>query len=210
MGHTTQTDSSATAILELRSDLDPELDDRFNNWCDHHHGELLSLPGVLRARRYRQPDGRRGTGRYLTVYDLESTAVLGTPAFLDHRRTGIPMPEALGPSLVFERTVATMVGRAGDTSGADALVRGLVHDRRSGPASLADWLLETGPGPATGVCLYQPGDRPDAPLVALLDCRSLGGPEAAGGADLLHETVAYRLVFDASSPRSPADHREPG
>lgn len=196
MGRTAHTvGSPATAMLELRSDVDPEVDDLFNHWCDHHHAELLSLPGVRRARRYVQADGHRGTDRYLTVYDLDSPAVLDTPAFLDHAASGTPMPEALGPSLAYVRTVATLVARSGDISGTDELVRGLVRIDSGGPAPLADRLLNSWPGIVVGVRVFETGDGPDAPVVAFLDL-SPGTFEADRA---LTEVVAYRLVFDGSS-----------
>jgi hypothetical protein len=194
---------SSAALLELRSDVDPEVDDLFNNWCDHHHAELLSLPGVLRARRYVRTDGRRGTGRYLTSYDLDSVAVLDTPAFLDHRQTGTPMPDELGPSLVYERTVATLVGWAGDISGQDGLVRGTVEDVPDRAASLAARLLTTLPGTglAIGARVYQRRGDPAAQIVALLDCPSpLETIDSIIGAQPLPSAVAYRLVFDGWSP----------
>jgi hypothetical protein len=184
-------------MLELASDVDPEVDDLFNNWCDHHHAELLSLPGVLRARRYVRIDGRRGTGRYLTTYDLDSEAVLDTPAFLDHRRTGTPIPDELGPSLVYERTVATLVGWAGDISGTGGLVRYLAPSNSVGRAPLADRLLKTVPGAVVGVRVFQAGEGPEAPVVALLDHRS---PETFEADNSWREAVAYRLVFDGSLP----------
>jgi hypothetical protein len=200
-------------MLELQSDVDPEVDDLFNAWCDHHHAELLSLPGVLRARRYVRTDGRRGTGRYLTVYDLDSAAVLDTPTFLRHSTTGTPIPEALGPSLVYERTVATLVGSAGDISGADGLIRALVPTGSGELAPIADRLLKTGPRTVVGVRLFHAGNGPEIPVVAFLDRLSPGSfesPRRFEADSTLTEAVAYRLVFDDSSPRPPTDPGRPG
>jgi hypothetical protein len=186
-------------LLELRSDVDPGLDDLFATWCDHHHSEVIALPGVLRARRYLRADGRPGSWRYLTVYDLASVAVLDTPAFVDHGPTGTPMPGALGPSLVYQRTVAILIGQAGDVSGTETAMRGTLPGGPDGAASLAARLVAplSGKGQAIGARVFQvQGDTEDR-LLVLLDCTGGAddlGPVMAG--DPWREPVVYRRVFD--------------
>ncbi|HEY6622310.1 MAG TPA: hypothetical protein VIX85_00640 [Acidimicrobiales bacterium] len=187
-------------MLELSSDIDPGLDDLFRAWCDHHHAEVIALPGVLRARRYLRADRRPGPARYLTIYDLASVSVLDTPAFLNHGRTGTPMPDVLGPSLVYQRTVATLVGRAGDISGTEVLVRAAgVRDEAT---SLAARLVVplSGAGPVTGARVFRVHDGPDDRLLVLLDCTDdaddLGTVMATGP---WQEAVVYRRVFDRSA-----------
>lgn len=193
-------------MLELRSDIDPELDDLFGNWCNHHHTELLALHGVLRARRYVRMDGRSGVGRYLTIYDLESVAVLDTPAFLDHAKSGTPMPQALGPSLVYERTVATLIGEAGDNSGGHLMVRAMFDATpgEEGPA-LAVRLVDAGLGAASaiGVRAFRPEGDHATTVVALLACSSTTQNIEARGDDTLADGVAYRLVFEGTTPAGP-------
>jgi hypothetical protein len=190
-------------MLELRSDIDPELDELFATWCDHHHRELVALPGVRRARRYLRTDGRNGVGRYLTVYDLESVAVLETPAFLDHATSGTPMPPALGPSLVYGRTVAHLIGEAGDDDPGGPVVRAR-FDPAPGEegASLAARLLGAGPGAAAAVRVFQPVADPTAELVVQVAYRS--APNLGAIADPgLADAVAYRLVFEATTATDP-------
>jgi hypothetical protein len=190
-------------MLELSSDVDPALDDLFRAWCDHHHSEVIALPGVLRARRYLRTDGRPGPGRYLTAYDLTSVSALDTPEFRDHGRTGTPMPEALGPSLVYQRTVATLVGRAGDTSGTKLVVRATAVGVPDAAASLAARLVAplTGEGPVIGARVFRVQDGSSDQLLVLLDCTGDADDLApVMAADPWQEAVAYRRVFDRSAP----------
>ncbi|HEX3839953.1 MAG TPA: hypothetical protein VHU85_04090 [Acidimicrobiales bacterium] len=196
-------------MLELSSDIDPGLDDLFATWCDHHHSEVIALPGVLRARRYLRADGRPGSGRYLTAYDLVSVAVLDTPAFVDHGRTGTPMPDALGSSLVYQRTVATLIGRAGDISGAETVIRGTLLGGPDRAASLADRLVAplSGKGQAIGARVFQVQGGAEDRLLVLLDCTGDTGdlgPVMAG--DPWQQPVLYRRVFDRTAP----DRQQPG
>ena len=61
-----------TGLLMVWTDIDPELEAEFNNWCDEEHlPRLLEVPGFLSA------------GRYVAVGDQGPTlhlhAVLGKP-----------------------------------------------------------------------------------------------------------------------------------
>jgi hypothetical protein len=193
-------------MLELSSDVDPDLDDLFATWCDHHHREVVALPGVLRARRYLRVDGQPGLGRYLTVYDLASVAVLDTPAFTDHGRTGTPMPDALAPSLAYQRTVAALVGRAGDTSGAEVVVRATTVGIPEGAAAFAAGLVAplSGEGGVIGARVYRVEGEPASTWLVLLDCSGSGDElRAVMTTRPWREAAAYRRVFDRSAPSSP-------
>jgi hypothetical protein len=65
------------AILAVFSNpTSPETEDEFNSWYDTIHlKELLAIPGVVAAKRYRLADGPQPTPpeqRYLTLYELEA------------------------------------------------------------------------------------------------------------------------------------------
>jgi hypothetical protein len=54
-----------------------EWEDEFNRWYDEEHMPMLAqVPGVLRARRFRDP---RGNPRYIAVYDLADPGVIEHP-----------------------------------------------------------------------------------------------------------------------------------
>ena len=58
----------------------PALEEEFNAWYDTEHiPERLAVPGILTALRFVCIDGHP---RYLAMYDLESLAVMTSPAYL--------------------------------------------------------------------------------------------------------------------------------
>jgi hypothetical protein len=58
-------------------DSPPEHEDEFNRWYDEEHIPMLSrVPGVLRARRFFDPDGKP---RYVALYDLADESVTQHP-----------------------------------------------------------------------------------------------------------------------------------
>jgi hypothetical protein len=82
----------------------PQMAEEFNAWYDLEHlPERLSVPGFRSARRW-VLDGKPGDGKYLATYELDSLAVLTSPAYL--ARFANPTPwsrRCLDSALVFER-----------------------------------------------------------------------------------------------------------
>ena len=67
------TDEKRRGLLLVMIDIDPEHEEEFNRWYDEEHLPLLSqVPGVLRARRFFDPEG---TPRYVALYDLADESV---------------------------------------------------------------------------------------------------------------------------------------
>ncbi len=61
------------------ADIPSELEDELNRWYDDEHiPERMSVPGFLRARRFRAVEG---APRYLALYDLASVEVLQSDAY---------------------------------------------------------------------------------------------------------------------------------
>ncbi|MGE0700775.1 MAG: hypothetical protein AB7O57_16870 [Hyphomicrobiaceae bacterium] len=57
----------------------PAFEEEFNAWYDSEHiPERLAVPGILTARRYVCAAGHP---KYLAMYDLESHAVMSSPAY---------------------------------------------------------------------------------------------------------------------------------
>ena len=68
------------ALFLVRMDVAHDHDAAFNEVYDREHvPNLRSVPGVQRAARYRQPSPT--DSRYLAAYELDSLAVLDTPAW---------------------------------------------------------------------------------------------------------------------------------
>src|SRR5262245_39829085 len=68
-----------STILFSEMTPDASWEDEFNDWYDHEHIPLrMAVPGFRSAQRYRA----EGTRNYLVVYEMDSPAVLKTPAYL--------------------------------------------------------------------------------------------------------------------------------
>src|SRR5258707_15499947 len=66
-------------IFMVYVDIDAQHVGEFNEWYNKEHlPELLSVPGILSAARY---EAVKGGPQYLACYELESVAVMQTPAF---------------------------------------------------------------------------------------------------------------------------------
>lgn len=71
-----------SGLLLLWNDIDPAVDAEYNRWHSREHvPERVTVPGILAGRRYALVNA--GMQRYLTVYELVSTAVLSSPAYLE-------------------------------------------------------------------------------------------------------------------------------
>lgn len=68
------------ALFLVRMDVAHDHEATFNEVYDTEHiGHLRNVPGVQRASRYRQPSPT--DPRYLATYELDSTAVIDSPAW---------------------------------------------------------------------------------------------------------------------------------
>src|SRR5215510_7437591 len=68
-----------STILFSEMTPDASWEDDFNDWYDREHIPLrMAVPGFRSAQRYRA----EGTRNYLVVYEMDSPAVLKTPAYL--------------------------------------------------------------------------------------------------------------------------------
>lgn len=73
----------APAMATVRMDVDPAVEDDFNNWYNAEHlPDLGAVAGVQSARRYQQlsaPEG--GDWKYLAIYEFEAENVYGSDAW---------------------------------------------------------------------------------------------------------------------------------
>lgn len=66
-------------LLLVMMEIPPEHEEEFNRWYNEEHlPERLSIPGFVRARRFRAIEGGP---KYLALYDLESPDVLDTDEY---------------------------------------------------------------------------------------------------------------------------------
>jgi hypothetical protein len=69
----------------VHTDIPDEIVAEYNNWYDREHlPRLVTVPGVVRARRYAAP---AANPRYLTAYELEDRNAFESPEGLQARKT---------------------------------------------------------------------------------------------------------------------------
>ena len=80
------------------------MEEEFNAWYDDEHmAERLAIPGFRSAQRW-VGDCAPGEGRYLATYELDSPAVLESPAYLARFNNQTPWSRrCLGKAIVFKR-----------------------------------------------------------------------------------------------------------
>jgi len=86
------------------------MEEEFNAWYDGEHlAERLAIPGFRSARRW-CADVRRGAGKYLATYELDSLGVLSSPAYLQRFESPTPWTRrCLGKAVVFKRWACEQV-----------------------------------------------------------------------------------------------------
>ena len=86
------------------------MEEEFNAWYDAEHlPERLAIPGFRSARRW-CADVRRGAGKYLATYELDSFGVLSSPAYLQRFENPTPWTRrCLGKAVVFKRWACEQV-----------------------------------------------------------------------------------------------------
>ncbi len=67
-------------VMIAMFDIPEYLDEEFNKWYDEEHvpEKVGTVPGFLRARRYKSLEGRPN---YLCIYELEDIGVLDNPTY---------------------------------------------------------------------------------------------------------------------------------
>jgi hypothetical protein len=91
-------------LLLTLTEPPPAMEEEFNAWYDTEHlAERLSIPGFRSAQRW-VADVPPGAGKYLATYELDSLAVLSSPAYLQRFENQTPWSRrCLGKTVVFKR-----------------------------------------------------------------------------------------------------------
>jgi len=180
------------ALLLVLTDVDPAWESEFNQWYDEEHvPDLLGVPGVLAARRYRAIEGEP---RYMAVYDLADTSVVEGPEYQRVRAWG---PGATDRSRrifasfrnmtrgVYRRILTLPDPEPSDLSAAEfLLLRGLEVDPGQ-EEEFQDW--------------YNTEHFPNISRVpAVLRCRRFKLYPGASG--LMGNPAIYMALYDVKSP----------
>jgi hypothetical protein len=95
---------SRRGLLLTLTEPPAHMEEEFNAWYDAEHlPERLAIPGFRSARRW-VADVPAGAGKYLATYELDSAAVLSSPAYLERFDNPTPWTRrCLGRIVVFKR-----------------------------------------------------------------------------------------------------------
>ena len=89
---------SRRAILAIRSDIVSSVESEYLEWMTKEHAiERVGIDGFVSARIYRAD--RSDINRYWILYDLESVAVVDSPAYLDRLNNPTPWSTKMMPQL---------------------------------------------------------------------------------------------------------------
>jgi hypothetical protein len=110
------TPKKGTALLMVWTDVPADAEGEFNRWYNEEHiAERLSVPGSLNAARY---EAVKGGPKHLACYELESAAVLESPAYKRVQASPTPWTRRCSPEVIgttFIRNVYTMIHPAAVT-----------------------------------------------------------------------------------------------
>jgi hypothetical protein len=152
---------SRRGLLLTITEPPPYMEEEFNAWYDTEHlPERLSIPGFLSARRW-VADCKPGEGKYLATYELESPAVLVSPAYLGFFEKPTPWTKrCLDNTVVFKRWACEQVspGNAEPHARAKAVVPVFGDSTHSIPAALQVRSFLAAAGEPRRVAIYELAD----------------------------------------------------
>ena len=99
-----------TGLLMVWADVPADKEPDFNRWYNEEHlKERLAVPGFLSGARY---EAVKGGPKHLAVYELESPAVLESPAYKKVQANPTPWTKRCSPEVIgttFIRNVYRMI-----------------------------------------------------------------------------------------------------
>jgi hypothetical protein len=126
-------------ILSVWNDCAPEGFEHFERWYNSEHlPERVGVPGFKFGRRYELVSG--GDRRFMAFYEVDSPAVLTSPAYVERLENPTPWTsEAMQSFRGMVRTVCDLKAVAGNLIGSHAVV--LRADKAMAPTPAADKLV---------------------------------------------------------------------
>jgi len=99
-----------TGLLMVWADVPADKEAEFNRWYNEEHlAERLAVPGFLSGARY---EAVKGGPKHLAVYELESAAVMESPAYKKVQASPTPWTQRSGPQAIattFIRNIYSMI-----------------------------------------------------------------------------------------------------
>jgi len=111
-------------ILAVWNDCAPEGFEHFERWYNREHLlERVGVPGFRFGRRYEAAAGGGADRRFFGFYEVESPAVLNSPAYLERLENPTPWTsQSMKSFRNMVRTVCDLRAAAGDLIGTHAVV----------------------------------------------------------------------------------------
>jgi len=110
-----------SGLLMVWAEVPADKEPGFNRWYNEEHvAERLAVPGFLNAARY---EAVKGGPKHLAVYELESPAVLDSPAYKQVLANPTPWTKRCSPDVIGTTFIRN--------------VYSLIHPRALGPAAAA-------------------------------------------------------------------------
>ena len=104
------TRKKGAGLLMVWADVPADKEAEFNRWYNEEHlAERMAVPGFLNAARY---EAVKGGPKHLAVYELESAAVLDSPAYKKVQANPTPWTKRCSPDVIgttFIRNVYAMI-----------------------------------------------------------------------------------------------------
>ena len=99
-----------TGLLMVWADVPADKEEEFNRWYNEEHlPERMAIPGFLGGARY---EAVKGGPKHLAVYELESAAVMESPAYKKVQANPTPWTKQIrspGHRHPFIRNIYTMI-----------------------------------------------------------------------------------------------------
>ncbi|MEO5837399.1 MAG: hypothetical protein ABIQ73_07305 [Acidimicrobiales bacterium] len=195
------------AVLYVSSNVQPQVLDAFNDWCDTiHHFDTMRIDGFLSLRRLHLVDGVIDIDApefpILTLYQVEkaSDADFSTPSYAHHSATYTPPPAGVVDAISYERTVYQRDGQlaAGTQPVGDACVT-LVGVNGPWLAAAATTASET----AGFLCAYRVANEQRAVLLVDVEEEATGREVLAALSAIRHDGQRHSVqLFSQVFPRS--------
>jgi len=135
-----------SGLLMVWADVPADREDDFNRWyVEEHLAERLAIPGFLSAARY---EAVKGGPKHLACYEVESAAVLESPAYRRASTNPTPWTRRSGPQAIgtpYIRNVYAMIHPAalGPAAAASGMAPAIQIGRMDVPpeidAEFNDW-----------------------------------------------------------------------
>ncbi len=109
------------AILGVWNDVDPAIEDDFNDWYLREHiPERTSVPGMMRGRRYQ---AMSGSPQYMALYEARTLDILTTGAYRTQLDNPTPWTRRVTTNFRFmQRAICDVIADAGQGVGGFACV----------------------------------------------------------------------------------------